>query len=116
MNEPAIAASSSSNLDHFNSTSSGGIVVEGDGGGDNLLATSSSIAPVPSNNSDSKDDLALLDGGDLDGDAGSSPQHHMGDIDDVNDTSLKDIDDTIDFGGHQAGDGKRKRKRIKNLK
>ena len=61
---------------------------------------------MPSNNSDSKDDLALLDGGDLDGDAGSSPQHHMGDIDDPNDTSLKDIDDTIDFGGHQAGDGK----------
>ena len=51
-------------------------------------------------NTNSKDDLAVLDGdGDLDAES-----QHIGDIDDPNDTSLKDIDDTLDFGASELGD------------
>ena len=57
-------------------------------------------------NTNSKDDMAHLDAdADLDADS-----HHLGDIDDPNDTSLKDIDDTLDLGSLGAnasslGDG-----------
>ena len=53
-----------------------------------------------------KDDL-----GNLDDDADlETESHHLGDIDDPNDTSLKDIDDTLDLGSLGAnasslGDG-----------
>jgi hypothetical protein len=69
--------------------------------------TTSNAVITTNTNENNKDDLALLDGDGLDGD-GSSPQHHLGEIDDPNDTSLKDIDDTLDFGNvsHQQGDGK----------
>ena len=71
------------------------------------LTTSNAVITTNINENNNKDDLALLDGDGLDGD-GSSPQHHLGDIDDPNDTSLKDIDDTLDFANvsHQQGDGK----------
>ena len=71
------------------------------------LTTSNAVITTNTNENNNKDDLALLDGDGLDGD-GSSPQHHLGDIDDPNDTSLKDIDDTLDFANvsHQQGDGK----------